>query len=323
MDIVKTSRMNFNTQYTVDEAFSNRKICMHVTWETITDSRQRELVQYKCELIGTKEFYEATKERQKELRIGRSESDFEYADRKLEFAKYQVIEAEKNITRDQQFSNFKSESTPQMWLRTTKETLEKGSIKEISRLGEMVEDKSILEMAKELDDLDWVEVFNDVDLETKKEYEKKKQALRQAATREIERIDSALQQEKLRELQEEKDQIAEQRASAERQLEQRKIEYEAAKIAHTEEVAKLKEELAANLKAIDEHPLLQIESAREVYQWIINGEEIELVWGGIEKLHKDGKITRSLYLNFENRPETYLDRVYQDRIETYPQISSI
>lgn len=47
IDTVKSSRMEINDQYTVDQAFSNRSLCESVDWDVITDDRNRELVQYK------------------------------------------------------------------------------------------------------------------------------------------------------------------------------------------------------------------------------------------------------------------------------------
>lgn len=335
VNVVKTSRMNFNTQYTVDEAFSNRKICMDVTWETITDSRQRELVQYKCKIIGVKEFYETQKESHKEQITKVFESELGYANRDLEYAKQYLAQAELNIKKEPETDSTLSEyqSTRERNLKQAKKILNEGNPGEISRLGDEFLDMEILEISRALSIQSWMEMIHDenhtqkeefknyyISPESRDQYFEMKDILKKSIPQALVKVEAAILQEEQRKSQEHEKSLTYAKNRAKQELEQSKADYSAAKVAHEEKTAKLKEALDERLKEIDRSPELQIESASEIYQWIINGEEIELVWGGIEKTHKDGKTTRSMYYNFNSRPDIYLKDVYQDHIETYSQL---
>ena len=59
IDVVKSGRLNGYPQFTVGEAFDNRKICSKTDWSAETDDRQRNIVVYKCHLVGVSEYHES------------------------------------------------------------------------------------------------------------------------------------------------------------------------------------------------------------------------------------------------------------------------
>lgn len=55
---IKESRLFDYPDFTISEAFDNRKVCSRTEWETFNDERKREVVQYRCYFNGVKDHYE-------------------------------------------------------------------------------------------------------------------------------------------------------------------------------------------------------------------------------------------------------------------------
>jgi len=53
---VKAMKLDANPSYTIGQAFDNRKVCDSVKWDTLTDTRGRKLVEYRCLWKGVKGF---------------------------------------------------------------------------------------------------------------------------------------------------------------------------------------------------------------------------------------------------------------------------
>lgn len=51
IDLVKESRLNTDENFTVEQAFDNRKLCEGVEWISTTDDVGRDIVEYHCNLI--------------------------------------------------------------------------------------------------------------------------------------------------------------------------------------------------------------------------------------------------------------------------------
>jgi len=45
---VKAMKLDADPTYTIGQAFDNRKVCDSVKWDTLTDTRGRKLVEYRC-----------------------------------------------------------------------------------------------------------------------------------------------------------------------------------------------------------------------------------------------------------------------------------
>jgi hypothetical protein len=52
---VKAMKLDIDPSYTIGQAFDNRKVCDSVKWDTVTDTRGRKLVEYRCLWKGVKE----------------------------------------------------------------------------------------------------------------------------------------------------------------------------------------------------------------------------------------------------------------------------
>lgn len=51
IDYIKSSRLNADETFTIEQAFDNRKLCDDVAWVSATDDRDRVIVQYQCKLV--------------------------------------------------------------------------------------------------------------------------------------------------------------------------------------------------------------------------------------------------------------------------------
>ncbi|AJD48700.1 hypothetical protein S7S_11440 [Isoalcanivorax pacificus W11-5] len=52
IDLIKTGRLDLKPEYTVGEAFDNRKVCKNTSWDAFKDERQRAIVEYRCYFNG-------------------------------------------------------------------------------------------------------------------------------------------------------------------------------------------------------------------------------------------------------------------------------
>ena len=56
IETIKKGRLDGYADYTIGQAFENRKICSSTQWSEFKDSRERNIVRYQCELKGVREF---------------------------------------------------------------------------------------------------------------------------------------------------------------------------------------------------------------------------------------------------------------------------
>lgn len=57
IDVIREGRLELLPEYTVGQALDNREICQDTDWSTIKDKKGRNIVRYKCEMKGIKEWY--------------------------------------------------------------------------------------------------------------------------------------------------------------------------------------------------------------------------------------------------------------------------
>jgi hypothetical protein len=55
--MVKVAHLEFDPSQSVSQALDHRKICTNIKWESYKDSKDRNIVQYKCEISNTDSFF--------------------------------------------------------------------------------------------------------------------------------------------------------------------------------------------------------------------------------------------------------------------------
>lgn len=60
IDAAKNVRFAFDNSLTVGQLFSNRPVCEETTWEKYEDNFERTLVEYRCKLKGSDEYFSDT-----------------------------------------------------------------------------------------------------------------------------------------------------------------------------------------------------------------------------------------------------------------------
>lgn len=302
IDTVKSARMAINEQYTVDEAFSNRDICDSVDWEVVTDDRSRELVQYTCHIADTKTFYENEWQRQKNYLAHELESKQPPIKPFLNGARQELESAERALNKP----------TP-----TSSAPLESDRLAELQSLSEMLNENppsgalqnyafSNIPTVKEAAELSRRYHNGYVDPAD----QQNENALRQAIAAARPHVQAAIEEERARlaGVQQARDSYPQKRVTrAQEALEKLERQYET-------QLAELEAEHVNKLAGFENAPT--IESVAEVFQWVVKGEEIELVWSGLEGTYSDGQVK-----NFDhaNRLGSLRD-VYSNAVKTYGEM---
>lgn len=59
IETVKETHLEFDQSQSISQALDHRKICEKTTWESYKDSKDRNIVQYKCEIKNTESFFDS------------------------------------------------------------------------------------------------------------------------------------------------------------------------------------------------------------------------------------------------------------------------
>ena len=313
IDTVKSARMAINEQYTVDEAFSNRDICGSVDWEVVTDDRSRELVQYTCHIADTETFYENEWQRQKNYLIHELESKQPQIKPFLDGERQELESAERAL----------NEPIP-----TNRTPLESDRLAELQSLSEMLKENkpsrdlqnyayTNIPIVKEVAELSQRYYSGYVRDPADRQFAAHKQnenALHQAIEAARPHVQAAIEEERARlaKVQQARDSdsaaYTQQRISRAREaLEKLEKQYEA-------QLAELEAERINKLAGFENAPT--IKSVAEVFQWVVKGEEIELVWSGLEGTYSDGQVKDFVHAN---RLGSLRD-VYSNTAKTYREM---
>ena len=57
IDIVKEGRFDAHPEFKIGETFDNRSMCESTSWQMVQDNRGRDLVEYRCEIVGVNDYY--------------------------------------------------------------------------------------------------------------------------------------------------------------------------------------------------------------------------------------------------------------------------
>ncbi|QLF94882.1 hypothetical protein HW090_17510 [Pseudomonas sp. ABC1] len=331
IESIKSSRLEFNDTYTIDQAFSNREICEHVTWTTKKDSRDRKLVQYRCEIKGASEYIRAQKEQTRLQIANETEANKEFLARK-------ESEAREAYLKEQESNHRLKESTD-----TTPESIEKQvqnspEVKNIKNLLSSLNQKEAQGFSISSDAKNYLSLSSKTeklsDISQKLGFQKARAASRpsfsKSAEKDNEYIENLSKQYKeeakrlipiinseleltIKSKTEEIIKDAKLALQESEYREEKALErYEQARI-ETQEKSKL-----ADLKAlkriaeVDQNPA--IEKVTEIFEWVIKGDEIEIVNRKIEHTDSNSKASaRSLDIMaglrqvYENDARNYAD----------------
>lgn len=303
IDTVKSARMAINEQYTVDEAFSNRDICDSVDWEVVTDDRNRELVQYTCHIADTKTFYENEWQRQKDYLVKELESKRPLIKPFLDGGRQELESAERALNKP---------------IPTNRAPLESDRLAELQSLSEML-DKNPPSGALENYAFSNIPTVKEV-AELSRRYnhgyvrdpadKQNENALRQAIAAARPHVQAAIEEERARlaGVQQTQDSHPQKRVTRAREtLEKLERQYET-------QLAELEAERVNKLARFEN--AATIESVAEVFQWVVKGDGIELVWSGLEGTYSDGKVRDFAHAN---RLGSLRD-VYSNTAKTYREM---
>ncbi|MFV3334968.1 hypothetical protein ACNFIA_28920 [Pseudomonas sp. NY15437] len=307
IDTVKNGRMKINDQYTVDQAFSNRSICDSVDWNVITDDRNRELVQYKCHITGIESYYEREKQRTRENLLSGFDMERRAAQVHLEPARMEVEAAENALNKPRPTSSVSLDSDQLNELLAQEALLTENppsrSLQNYTGSPEVAE-------AAQRYFLSYVRDPASPQFAAHKQNERELLRTMEAARAKVQ-VDIDEERARLSEVQNARGQ--ESVAYAQQRLDRAKEIYENLQNSVAKKLEELDAQHAAKLKQFDD--AAAIESVAEVFQWVVKGEEIELVWSGLEgtysneQVKKFGHIDRlgSLQDVYRNSAEAYSD----------------
>lgn len=333
IDTVKNARLKVNEQYTVDQAFSNRDICDSVEWEVITDNRDRELVQYKCHIIGTETFYKTEYDRQKNNLVRYYETVQPAVAPHLEGWQQELESAE----------NALNQPAP-----TSRTPLESDRLAELQNLSQMLSQNppprslySNLPLAQDVVALTqryYVGYVLDPRSPGFNEHKQTENELRLAIEATLPKIQAAIEEERTRLAGVQQARGAESVAYAHERV--RKAQETIAQMESQYEAQQAALEAERSQKMAEFENAAFIESVAEVFQWVVKGEQIELVWSGLEGIYSDGETRTFSHGNgalgslrdvYSNGPKTYAEMrhkapllIKQDRIpEPKPASASL
>ncbi|HCW1033978.1 hypothetical protein [Pseudomonas aeruginosa] len=307
IDTVKNGRMKINDQYTVDQAFSNRSICDSVDWDVITDDRNRELVQYKCHITGIESYYEQEKQRTRENVLSGFDMERRAAQVHLEPARMEVEAAENALSKPRPTSNISLDSDRLNELLAQETLLTDNppsrSLQNYSNSPEVAE-------AAQRYFLGYVRDPASPQFAAHKQNEQELLQAIEAARAKVQ-VDIDEERARLSEVQNAREQ--ESVAYAQQRLSRAKELYGNLQNAVAAKLEGLDAQHAAKLKQFDD--AATIESVAEVFQWVVKGEEIELVWSGLEGTYSDGQVKTFGHINrlgslqdvYRNSAEAYSD----------------
>ncbi|MDF3932178.1 hypothetical protein [Pseudomonas citronellolis] len=311
IDTVKNARMQVNEQFTIDQAFSNRNICKSVDWEIITDDRNRKLVQYKCHIADIEPYYENERQRQKNNLVSYLASQQPQIKPFLESARVELESAEKSL------------NAPVL----NKTPLEIDRLSALLNLSEMLNEnppwKSLRgyvnpPIGQELVSLSQ-RFYNQYPPDKSNPqrfaaYQQAEQELLQAIATVRPQLQAAIEEERARLAGIQQTRGNESSAYAQQRLAKAREAMDKLQGQYETQLAALDAERAQKLAAFDN--AATIESVAEVFQWVVKGEQVELVWSGLEGDYSDGQVKR---FGHENRLGSLRD-VYSNTAKTYAEL---
>lgn len=319
LNAVKNARMKVNDKYTVAEAFGNRDICSSVDWDVIKDDRGREVVQYKCHLTDISSYYDMEKKRQRENLLSVFDVERRAAQVPLEPARLELESAENAAISPTTANSTAPESELLVQLNELNEILSDVSLKQALQL----RNKYSLPIGQELIDLSrryfdqdlWIKSngIQNASPERLAAYKQAEINLRQAMQVNQGKLLTAIEQERARLNGVEQSRGAESAAYAQQRAIKAHDAYATLQSSVESQIAELDASQVSRLKQFDN--AATVKSVAEVYQWIVKGDQIEVVWSGLEGTYSDGQVKSSKHNDlggslrdvYSNAPKSYLE----------------
>lgn len=302
IDTVKSARMAINDQYTVDEAFSNRDICNSVDWEVVTDDRRRELVQYTCHITDIETYYENEWQRQKNYLAHELESKQPPIKPFLDGARQELEAAERALNKPTPTSSAPLESERLVELQSLSEMLDENPPpRSLQNYSNTLIGKELVELTRRY--------YNQYPRGPQIENE-----LRQAIEAARPQVQAAIEEERVRLTGVQQARGNDSAAYAQQRVSKAREALEKLERQYETQLAELEAERVNKLAGFEN--AATIESVAEIFQWVVKGEEIELVWSGLEGTYSDGQVN-----NFDhaNRLGSLRD-VYSNTAKTYREM---
>jgi hypothetical protein len=311
IDTVKNARMKVNEQYTVDQAFSNRKVCNSVDWDVITDDRNRELVQYKCHFKGIESYHENGRQQLRAQLLETFDMQRRSAQVHLEPAQMEVEAAEQALNSPRTTSSAPLDSSHLSYLLSLEQALDETPP---SRSLQNYSADSIVGAVAEPARRYFLGYVRDPASAGFAAHKQNEQALLQAIEATRPGLQAAIEEERtrLRDIQ----QVRQQESSdyAQQRLERARALLDQLQKTADITLAELEVQHAEKLRQFDNAS--PIKSVAEVFQWVVKGDHIELVWSGLEGTYKDGTVKM---FSHAYRPGS-LNDVYKNTVQTYEEL---
>lgn len=319
LNTVKNARMKVNEKYTVAEAFGHRDICSSVDWEVIKDDRDRELVQYKCHLAGIAPYYDTEKKRQRDNLLSVFDVERRVAQVPLESARLELESAEKAVLSPPPVNREEADSELLVQLSELNEILSDASLRQVLQL----RNKYNLPIGQELIDLSrryfdqdlWIKSngAQNASPERLAAYKQAENELRQAMQVNQAKVLTAMEQERARLNGVQQSRGEESATYAQQRAFKAHDAYAKLQSSVESQLAELDASQVSRLKQFDN--AATVVSVAEVFQWIVKGDQIDVVWSGLEGTYSDGQVKSSKHNDlggslrdvYSNVPKSYLE----------------
>lgn len=122
IDIVKEGRLEYFQEFTVGQAFDNRKVCSSTKWGTIEDDRGRTIVEYTCQLKNVPEYFHQTGTslakkliNEKNIEISYHTDQITYSEERIASAIRTISEYEKKLESSRSRQDDEESDPPRYW----------------------------------------------------------------------------------------------------------------------------------------------------------------------------------------------------------------
>ena len=319
LNTVKNGRMKVNEKYTVAEAFGNRDICSSVDWDVIKDDRGREVVQYKCHLTDISSYYDMEKKRRRENLLSIFDTERRVAQVPLEPARLELESAEQAAISPTPANNTALESELLVQLNELNGILSDTSLKQALQLRNRYSlpiGQELIDLSRRYFDQDlWIKAngAQNASPERLAAYKQTENELRQAMQFNQEKVLTAMEQERARLNGVQQSRGAESATYAQQRAIKAHDAYAKLQSSVESQLAELDASQVSRLKQFDN--AATVVSVAEVFQWIVKGDQIDVVWSGLESTYSDGQVKSSKHSDlggslrdiYSNAPKTYSD----------------
>ncbi|MBP1146752.1 hypothetical protein JOE33_003675 [Pseudomonas sp. PvP027] len=317
LNTVKNARMKVNEKYTVAEAFGNRDICSSVDWDVIKDDRGREIVQYKCHLTDISSYYDMEKKRQREHLLSIFDTERRVAQVPLEPARLELESAEQAAISPTPANNAAPESELLVQLNELNVILSDASLKQALQLRNRYSlpiGPELIDLSRRYFDQDlWINAngAQNASPERLAAYKQAENELRQAMQVNQDKVLTAIEQERARLNGVQQSRRGESATYAQQRAIKARDAYEKLQSSVESQLAELDANQVSRLKQFDN--AAAVVSVAEVFQWIVKGDQIDVIWSGLEGTYSDGQVKTSKHSDlgeslrdiYGNTPKSY------------------